>query len=513
MAGPEEPFSFEGIPRDQQAAFIWRIVRGLGGPMPSADAEHMSVPQELPGQRLIAEARLQASNDTNPSTRLHSFLALIDEGEHDLAPLAIAAWQQQPVADSEAATIALDDGVQLVETLADHKLFQDARRANRLLAARDPIAYMKNLGYFVRQGYTDVDNRLLHIDYSKVLDKVRTRNSSPPEFVTMYIESLAAYGVDLLDTETSGGKLFAACLEATTDPIEREWQRESVATEYAMAGHVEKALALKDLITDPFSRAITCMRMADVASKLDKEVEDRLISEARDLMPFVANCTGSCNRSDCNPQADIEAIEKDMALVFARRGDTEQAYQLLRPRERNGGPEGGQVYVELYKHNGDMTARAAAIKRVTQVAFVAPKVTRRVIEEISAADLRWGNTADSLEGTGEIVPLLYWELTGHYHIKSQAERRIEEGLSPEDHFILEEFGTDAAGILDELAEHRRAQRDQALCALVRVLASSGAFVTAKNLAEGIASPVEQVRAKAALGHIMRSASAGSDEVL
>jgi hypothetical protein len=455
-----------------------------------------------------SEARMLALAEPNPAARLELLQALIAEGDIDVASFAVAALHEQPdieAEDQEHPNAVKIAGAQtLVEVLADHELFEDAESVVDLIGSLSPETAVGSITDLLRKGYAGRDNRYLRLDFSSYIEAARVEGQPPRAVVFNYLNGLASYGIDIFDNETEVGRLLSDSLSAVADPVKRDYYYNSVAYSYARGDHLDKAIAAKGRIHDPYWRSSACVQLARKSQELgDSSAANPLMTEACELLVLVSHCDSSCGRIGCNPTLDTKEIEVGMAFVLAKQGQQMPARELVGPLEPAFAYDQALVHTELYKTSGNRDDRAAALTTLANSSvFQRESLAGTIITDIGMADWQWGNAMPSLDADDETVPLICWELHGLYAQKHRLEQKLEaEGLEEEGYRAMELLGIEPSSFLSDIPERRGQLRDHGLAVLVKLLSSTGAPKTAKSMLSLIESPVEKVRAMSVLGRL------------
>lgn len=507
------PFGPEGIPPDELTLYLRRLLRGLS-PLdaPSEAAEEATVgavesPYTQTFTALAAEARVAALTETDPKIRLSMLMALVGEGHRDLALIALSTWEKYPYEGDEAPDInKAEVGAQLVETLAKQRLFDSAQSVSARIGRMDKGVFVESLGHMLRQGFAGRNQVYLTLDMTKAVLSARgdSEDDVEPDGIVPFLLGLAAYGIDVRSREHAAARLYPALLATTPQPIRRDWLHEELVVAYCDGGHLDKAVAMKDLIVDPQSRAAAGMHAAkatlDDSSESAVAMREALLDEVQDLMPAIASCNGLCGRPDCDPLEDVQALQADRAYIYARLGDYDRARQLLDPSDPVPNVIESQAFAVLYGINGNVQDRNAAIRRLLPVPNLGQRAIKDLVKTVGAADIRWGYTVQSPQG--ETVPRIYADLYGNFIAPRQnlgtedVEERFDRIVGKLD---LED---DSISPIPSDTTIRSELWSRGLYALAEVLANQQALETARAVVGDITSPVEKVRAKAALARMV-----------
>lgn len=458
--------------------------------------ENVEAPSDSPNPdhlRLLSEARMQAVAEPDASVRVGLLEALVSEGDHDMADLAMAALRKIPDIDTQNDMVnhqKIIAAQSLLETFADQGLFTRAEEVVGLLDAIKPSAAVEGIAHLLEKGYAGADGQYLSASCSPLIEAAQLKGSMPSRAVFSYLSGHAAYGSDLLDTSTEVGRLFSDSISSIPDALMRDRHHAAIAYAYTQGGHVDLAIALKDRVVDPYWRGVSATEIADIAQEQgDRPLADALLSEAQSQTEAVRNCDGNCGRVACNPSFDVKDMGLRVAGVLVKQGEFARAHELVETVEPVLAYNHALVDAEIYKRTGDADARTAALASFVDCTALRPVLAEKFMSDIGAADQEWGNVIPSLDYS-EAVPLVCWELRGLYDEK---QRLDQEAGGPD------EYGYRAMELLDG-AERRGMLRDAATVGFVKLLAATGAPNTARSLIDLIETPVEKVRAMAGIAH-------------
>lgn len=440
---------------------------------------------------LQSEARMLAMSEPSPAIRLEMLGGMVEEGDHDMASFAVSTLRELPdfKEGSEVNEEKIVGARILVGKLASQGMFEDAEAVVSLLEGLDQHAAIRSVTSLLGAGYAGTDDRYLHFDFSAYIEEAQAANKSPDMIVFDYIDGLAAHGVNLLDPQTEHGTLFFDAISALPDSSRRDCRYSSVSFAYTTGGHIDKAVAIREIIQDPYWRSLAGIKIAE-RSETDKRLAKVMLTEASALASAVRCCDGQCGRRSCNPQIDSRTIDTGMALAWAKQGDTARARELVGDIVPACVYSQAEANMLIYSDCGDLSARREVLKCVSHK----PALVAALMQEIGEADMKWGQVMSSLEADGEFVPLVLWEVHDIYGQKGYREQRIEsQGLDTEQYRTMEILGVDPSTRMEGLQDERLDSRDSALVELAKTIAIT-APATADSLIRLIHKPSERVRA-------------------
>jgi protein tyrosine/serine phosphatase len=471
--------------------------------------EHNGPDTEPVGEysHLLSEARMQTLAEPDPTARAHMAAAMITEGDYSMAEFAHAALQQIPDRDETSPDRPnyqkITAAENVLDALAHRRLFDSADQLIGTLNEFDHSAAIRGICRLVSAGYGGPDGAYLQVDFDDAIDHARLMGHSVDPLVFTYLQAQAAYGADILDADTPAGQLYAQAIAVTPSQRHRDSRNSNISNASAETGHVDNAMAVRELIVDPAWKGIAGIKIAEAAHD-DEQLLDTLLPELQQNADEVRANISDRNRINSTVELDARRVEAGIALVAAKNGYTDYAKILTGELHSDIASHQVPTYVEIYNQTGSVADRAAALSAISRFATTwnAPHAAQ-LIRSIATADQQQNRMMPSLEADDEYVPLICWEISAVFNQKSDQEKHSETN-TPSDEAVaaMKVFGIDPTAPGRHLVEARGETRDHVLVDLMR-LTRDNAPKTTKKMLDLIQSPVEKVRAMTMLSDDVR----------
>lgn len=443
--------------------------------------------------------------EADPVGRSDLLNGLIAEGEHDLACFAIEALREQPNESRDFPGQLNYQKVvhahRLINTLSDQGLFEDANSVVGVLEAMDPNEARHAIIQLLENGYGGSDECYLRLDFEPEIRAAQLYGGQASPVVFRYMNALAAYGVNLLDQLSDHGRLFAEAMATVEEQRKKDYYLHGIGYLYASKGHIRHAVAIKELIQDPYWRSLTVINVARAAQDRGYSfAASSHLTEAYSLLQCIRDCSDACTGRSRSPEREVREIEINAANVLAKQDYLDEARALVGPVEPVFAYDQALVYTELYQRSGNQQFRLQALAALANNSvFDRESVAGEIIEAVAVADQKWNNVTPSLLADSEPVPLVAWELHGLYARKHRTEEHVNRDIAAMEDGLLEALGVNPLALLGEIALRKNLLRDHTLGVLAKLLAKTNAPTTALHLLSLIETPTERVRAMVAVG--------------
>jgi hypothetical protein len=457
--------------------------------------------------RLLDEARMQTIAEPDPIARASMATAMITEGDYSMAEFAHVALQQIPDRDEASPDRPnyqkITTAKNILDALADQGLFDSADQIISTLNDFDHSAAIRGICRLVSAGYGGPNDTYLRLDFNDAIDHARLMGHGIDPLVFAYLEAQAAYGTDILDASTPAGQLYAQAIAATPSQRRQDSKNSNISYASAEAGHVDDAMAVRALITDPAWKGIAGIKIAEAAHD-DEQLLDMLLPELQQNADEVRANISDENRINSTVELDARRIEVGIALVAAKNGYTDMAKILAGEPHSELATHQVPTYVELYNQTGSAADRTTALLAISRFATIwnAP-IAAQLTRSIGNADRQQGHMMPSLEADNEYVPLICWEISAVFSQESDEEKNSETTIPDGDTATAKEvFGLESTTPKHYLAKIRGETRDHVIVELMR-LTRDDAPKTTRKMLDLIQSPVEKVRAMTMLSDNVR----------
>ena len=439
--------------------------------------------------------RQQILQTVDPLNRLELMEAAIVEGDRTMAIYALETLRdladEHPDVPDRLNPDKFVHTILLTEALAQSSMVETAEQVIEYARPLDLHLALQAMDAMLWRGHTGPDG-----SYLTLAPELIGWADVPERAKLQYAAHLAAYGHDLLDTNSDARGLFDDCLSPEAPQYQVDRNMLQICRAYARTGQFERAAACVDTIRNPYWNREAALLLAHSAQQAGQEDLARTWLARGSNLRAVAACDPSCGRPSCSPRADIQALNARAAVVHAMRGEYARAIDMIDPTDVFITPERREVYLIHYEQTGTMVSREIALRAIS--AITDPAAVSQV-ERIFRADMHWGNLMPSLEAGNESIPMICWEINEVYGRPSVHEERLQSPEGELERVILEElFNVPISEYLAQNAAARADLRDRLLAEMVKNTAPVAPH-TAYALLQLIEAQAERARAVIAVG--------------